>query len=550
LADFPAQDQARAHSLSLVLLFKPELIQEMSGQGGNGDPMVNIVYQIDGILGRLNIRNYSLDYFLTGVTVRLWAPNVMQRRPLTKMTLGMATKRLLEALDKKMTPQEHKHFGLSASTLGKVHDPVPGLPGMFTPDAVDSMVVTSSGVLEPGEDAAVGALFEEIFEAKKPKIEKESYVTPANIQGLSQNWQDSPEPQYESTPSQGLQHEKSFTTVKSDFSDGGSLREGREGNKELTAWFQHYLQGKWRWPLYSAGFNKVHQGSGCGELMLLQCDPFAAELGFQFLLQCAEGYAKEGTGQILIFSKKRGLGDIALSSLSRHYRGNPLAGKPAGGPPEASALSRAYDSLFPHAPQIAPCNRTDGLEQLLKYLEHDYLPKQRKRGNTLMPLAILIDNLDEFCGEDGNDAFRGLSHMKMRLREFNATLWVSRMGAADDAAIDPCLGLADYVLAVDHDGSRETARNGGNGAGGNAARMRSSEWEAAFHVDLPAAKLMQEVSLTKIRFQAHGSHRSFLGHYVYHRPSCLFKEINPSPQSASAQAPAPGASVAQSQQPG
>jgi hypothetical protein len=67
-------------------------------------------------------------------------------------------------------------------------------------------------------------------------------------------------------------------------------------------------------------------------------------------------------------------------------------------------------------------------------------------------------------------------------------------------------------------------------------------------VDLSVAKLMQEVSLAKIRFQAHGSHRHFQGCYVYHRPSCLFKEINPAPQGA-VHAP-PGASVAQGLQPG
>lgn len=543
--DFPGQDQARAHSLSLVVVFKPDLIRELYIQGGNTDQLTNIVYEIDTILGRLDIRKYSLDYFLTGITVRIWAPAALQRRQLVKMTLGMVTKKMVEALEKKMTPQEQKHFSLTASVFGKTYDPVPGLPGMFSAEATDTMVVTSSGSLGPGDEGAVSAILEDVFEPKKAKPEKESYVTPANIQGLSQNWQETQEPQYESAPSPGLHHEKGYSTDKGGFADS----QPREGGRELTAWFQNYTQGKWRWPLYSARFNKIHQGAGCGELLLLQCDAFAADLGFQFLLQCAEGYAKEGTGQVLIFSKKRGLGDIALASLSRHYRGNPLAGKPEGGVPTATALAKAFDSLFPNPPQIAPCNRQDGLEQLLKYLEHDYLPKQRKRGNVLMPLAILIDNLDEFGGDDKAETFRGLSQMKMRLREFNATLWVTRMGSPEASAADPCLGLTDYLLGLDHDGSREAAARNAEGPAKPVRQPRASEWESGFHVDLSVAKLIQEVALAKIRFQAHGSHRHFQGHYVFHRPSASFQEINPAPPPSAAPA-APGTSVAQGQQPG
>jgi hypothetical protein len=545
LLDLPVQDSARVHSLSIVFLFTPDLIRELYVQGGNNDQLVNIVYQIDSILGRMGIRNYSLDYFLTGISVRIWAPGALQRRPLVKMTLGLTVKRLLDSLEKKMTPQEQKHFALTSSAAGKIYDPVPGLPGMFSAESSETMVVTSSGSLEPGEDGAVTALLEEVFESKKPKSEKESYVTPSNIQGLSQNWQDSQEPQYESKPTAGLQHEKNYSPGKGDFA---SSQKG-EGNRELTAWFQNYTQGKWRWPLYSSAFNKIHQGLGCGEMLLLHCDPFAGELGFQFLLQCAEGYAKEGTGQVLIFSKKRGLGDLALSALSRHFRGNPLAGRPEGGVPEAASLAKAFDSLFPNPLQAAPCGRQDGLEQLLKHLEHDYLPKQRKRGNALMPLAILIDNLDEFAGESEAETFRGLSQLKMRLREFNGSLWVTRMGAMEQCSADACLGLADYQMMLDHDGSREAAAKSAESAGKGVRQPRASEWEAGFHVDLSVAKLMQEICLAKIRFQAHGAHRHFQGHYVYHRPSCLFKEISAIPQTGSVQTTptSPGTSVAQGQ---
>jgi hypothetical protein len=40
-------------------------------------------------------------------------------------------------------------------------------------------------------------------------------------------------------------------------------------------------------------------------------------------------------------------------------------------------------------------------------------------------------------------------------------------------------------------------------------------------------KLMHDLSLVKIRFQAHGSHRVLHGHYVYHRPTFLFREVHP-----------------------
>jgi hypothetical protein len=288
--------------------------------------------------------------------------------------------------------------------------------------------------------------------------------------------------------------------------------------------------------LYSSTFNKIHQGAGCGELLMLRCDPFASEPAFQFLLQSAEGFAKEGTGQVLVFSKRRALGELALASLSRHYRGNPLAGKPTGGVPAAGSLAKAYDALFPNPPQLIPCNRDDGLDHLLKYIEHDFLPKQRKRGAAQAPLVILIDNLDEFAGSDRAGVFRGLALMKTRLRDFNASLWTVRLAGSADASDDACLGLADYRLEFDHDGGREARHREPGGHPANPA-----EWESAFRLDLPPMKILQEVSLAKIRFQAHGSHRDFPGYYVYHRPSFLFREINPA-------APAqPNAAVAQAQ---
>jgi hypothetical protein len=113
----------------------------------------------------------------------------------------------------------------------------------------------------------------------------------------------------------------------------------------------------------------------------------------------------------------------------------------------------------------------------------------------------------------------------------------------EDGPKDPCLGLADYLLVLDHDGGREARlREVGNRS------PKAAEWESGFHVELSVAKILQEMSLAKIRFQAHGSHRDFPGYYVYHRPSFQFREINPAPQGV-AHAP-PGAPVVQGLTPG
>jgi len=76
-----------------------------------------------------------------------------------------------------------------------------------------------------------------------------------------------------------------------------------------------------------------------------------------------------------------------------------------------------------------------------------------------------------------------------------------------------------------------------------ALPFRPTDWESGFHADFSAEMLLKEFSLLKVRFQSHGSHRSFHGHYAYHRPSSLFQEISPPPASASqAQSSAAGSS--------
>ena len=521
LLDSSFQDQAKAHSLTVALLFKPELIREMTEQGLSSDQFLNIKYQIDAIFNRLNISNYSLDYFLTGVALRFRPAETLHQHPLNKAALILVTNHIIALVEKKMNGQEVKRFSLTASVLGKVWDPTPGLPGIFAGEASGSMTATSSGSLEPGENAIFQEILEDIFDPKA-KAGKEGNSLP-NTKGLSQNWQDSEEVQFETAPAQDLDHEVHSSQAKERYSDPKE----QLNSKELMAFFHLRSQSQWRWPLYSSTFNRLFGGLACGEMLLLQSDPFAAELAFHFLLQCAEAFSKEGKGQFLIFSKKRSLGELALSSLSRHYKTNPLTSS-AASKPDSATLAKTYAALFPNAPHMPACNRVDGLEQLLKYLEHDYLLKQKKKGGQLAPLIIILDNLSEFSQGNPDEDLRRLSAMKLRLAEFNSSLWVTQMRPLDPLVPQANLALANYLVTLDHNGAQDSTAQAKLGQ-----PSRPSEWEAGFHAEFTAEMLIKEFSLLKFRFQCHGSHRNFQGHYAYHRPSFLFHEINPAPASAS-----------------
>lgn len=556
LLDGGLQENARAHSLSVVLLFKPDLIREMSEQAGGNDQFLNIVYQIDGILGRVGIKSYSLDYFLTGMVARFCPYATLQHRPLNKAALTQVTKRFLDGVEKQMTTPEQKRFALGTAVLGKMWDPLPGMPGLFS-GGQDAVIVSSSGALQPCEEAPFMALLEDALDGKGSRpAERPSQAEPyaPNIQGLSQNWMND---QFEQDPTtdigKSFEMGKSFTAGKPETPAHKPGLGNREPSKELVGHLQAMAQGRWRWPLVSGYFNKVHQGSACGDMLLLQCDPFATDLAFNFLMQCAEGQAREGTGQIAIFSKGRSAGDLALPSLCRHYKANPMESRQANKFPDPAGLAKVHASLFPNIPHIPAVGRGEGLDNVVRYLEHDYLIKQKKGGNTLMPLAIIIDNIDEFWQDSDMETCKRLAAVKQKLREINGTLWVTQMRRPDGLA-DPraYLGLADHLVTLDHDGSLEAAD-----AGRPGRPPKAGEWEAGFHLDLSMGKLMHDVSLVKIRFQAHGSHRLLHGHYVYYRSTYLFREIHPpaatpaaAPQAApetearaqgSAAAPAPGA---------
>jgi hypothetical protein len=202
------QEKARAHSLSMVLLFKPDLIREMADQAGGADQFLKIIYQIDGLMGRLGIKSFSIDYFHSGAVVRFCPAATLQRRPLNKAGLAQVTKRLIEAVEFKMTPPEQKRFALGSSVLGKAWDPLPGLPGLFSGEGQDAVIVSSSGALQPGEDAPFASLFDEVLDGKGSRLQVERPGAPQlpepfapNIQGLSQGWNDGP---FEADPAADL----------------------------------------------------------------------------------------------------------------------------------------------------------------------------------------------------------------------------------------------------------------------------------------------------------------------------------------------------------
>jgi hypothetical protein len=529
LIDGGLQESARAHSLTAVFLFKPDLVREMQERGG-GDHFLHIVYQLDAILGRLGIKTYGMDYFLTGMVARFLPYGLLQERPMGRAALAQASRLLTEAIERQMQPQELKRFAVGSSAAGKAWDPLPGLPGLFSGEGQDTVIVASSGALQPCEEAPFAALLEEAGDGKISRLRADrpadainAYAS--NLQGLSQNWT---EGSYDPDPGIGLRKDYSArkpegTGPKRELGGMGGLG-GGEGDSELAAHLQACSQGRWRWPLFSGYFNKAHQGSACGEMLLLQCDPFASDIAFNYLMQCAETFAKEGAGQIAVFTKRRSAGDIALGSLRRHYKADPLDARHAGRFPDPEGLAKVHQSLFPGRPHAPACGRNEGLDNVLRYLEHDYLLKQRKTGGALMPLAVIVEDIDDFRLESDLETCKRLAALKQKLREVNGTLWVTQSRPAGSPAPRAYLGMADHLATLDHDGALEAA----DAAAPRAPR--AGEWEAGFHLDLSLGKLVHEISLVKIRFQAHGSHRVLHGHYVYYRPSLLFREIHPPAQ--------------------
>lgn len=545
--DDSLQQGARAHSLSAIFFFKPDLIREMQERRGGGDQFLDIVYQVDAILGRLGIKTYGMDYFLTGMVARFLPYGALQSRPMGRAALAQASRRLVEAIEKQMQQQELKRFAIGSAAEGKAWDPLPGLPGQFSGEGQDTVIVASSGALQPCEDAPFAAVLDEAGDGKISRLQADRPADAVNayassLQGLSQNWVEGP---FDPDPGMGMH--KDFAdrkpgdaTPKPDMGGMGGMGSlgAREGASGLAAHLQACSQGRWRWPLFSGHFNKAHQGSASGEMLLLQAEPFASDLAFNYLMQCAEAFAKEGAGQLAVFSKRRTAGDIALGSLRRHYKADPLDARQAGRFPDPEGLAKVHRSLFPGTPHVPACGRDEDLDNVLRYLEHDYLLKQRKTGSPLTPLAIIVDEIGDFQQEGAQETCKRLAALKQRLREVNGTLWITQSRPAGSPAPREYAGLADHIATLDHDGSLESADTG-------SKPPRPGEWEAGFHLDLSLGKLMHEISLVKIRYQAHGSHRVLHGHYVYYRPSLLFREIHPPAQGrggeARGQAPQPAA---------
>ncbi len=509
------QELGEAHSLSLHLMFKPELMREMtafSENNGGADYSLQIVYQIQHIFERLQLHTYVLDYFFTGMVVRFNPVRELQKYRLNKSTWAQVNKKLLEVLEKEMFPGEHKKYALQSSVMGKVWDPLPGMPGMFMGADHECLIVRSSGGLQAAEENFFTDLFSNALEGKQNQQSSQSVYASANTHGLSQHWEEAVDPSLLPNDPQAA---KNFAGAKPGFPE---IQE-QNSSSELNHFLHHRVLTKWRWPLFSNVFNKVYQGIGCGQVLFLQGLSFSGELCFQFLLQSAESFSKEGAGQVLFFTKKRTIGDMALASLSRHYKSNPLISRAAGQFPDIDGLVATYESLFTNAPQLMQSPPREGLEDILRYLEHDYILKQKKNGEGLIPLVIIIDNLEEYAAEDPQETYRNLAQLRNKLVDLNATLWISQVGSTWESISTLYLGLANYALRLDTDGALE-------GLDGRPGSNSQKLWENQFVVEPNLSKIMQELSLVKLHFRMHGAHREYSSSYIFQNSSCLFRETS------------------------
>ena len=499
---------SRPHSLTVIFAFQPEALREIENNLDPQQGIVQMAYQIGAIMERLHIQSFSLEYNPLSITAR-FVPHFFQIEPsLTKPNFLHLTKLFRDCLEKEMTKAEHKKFALGSTILGQGMDPMPGLPGNFG-DTNDVSTVWSLSLPCLSDDPIFEALFEESQTGKKTK--SSTVYAASNLQGLSQSWSDEPD----EIPHKDLKAPAKPTKVESETeADGYSERKQKEEIGLLESQLKLALSTAWNWPLMSQTFNHLYGGTQGGQVLLMQADPFAGELAFQFFLQCTEPMTREGKGQLLIFSKKRKQADLALAALSRHYGFNPLLAQD-GAKTDPMLMAKNYASLFATPPLMPVCGANEGLENLINYLEHDFQLRQKRRSGAPIPLVILIDNLEEFRSE-GAETYRGLMRLRQRLNDLNATLWLTHLTSPSQAeSVRPFLGLCDYHALLDHDGNFETPRVG------------MAAWEQAFSPDPSLRPTLHEIGLVRISFSAQGSHRRYPSSYLYHRPTFLFKEMTP-----------------------
>jgi hypothetical protein len=500
LGETVAQDRGIAHSLTLGFFFKPDTVKEMENAPDLRQGILQTAYQVGAILDRMGLKTYSLEYnpqFLTARFIPAAMPADFKRPQLAKLAQVLQTR-----VEKDMFPAEHKKFVPRAS-LVQGYDPMPGLPGLFG-DAKDTFTVWSLSPPHIAQEPIFTQLVEESLGIKKAAATADVYG-PSNLQGLMQSWNaDEEDAPKVSAPNTEARRQETHAD-----SEGFADRKQKAEVEQLGKYLKTAAASLWSWPLYSGMFQRVYRGTQCGQVLLLQTDPFAGDPAFHFLLQSAETLAKEGKGQVLVFTKKRAAGELALAALSRHLRGNPLL---AGNVPhDPEDLARSFASLFANPPLIPPCAPTEGLENLINYLDHDFQLRQKKTGSVPMPLCIVMDNLEEFRQADDHETYRALMKLRMRLRDLNATLWATHLVSPDKTeGARAYLGLADFHARFEYDGS---------GVGSDSAA-----WERSFSLDASLQSVLPDLSLARISFAAQGSHRHYPSQYLYHRPTSLFTE--------------------------
>lgn len=524
LIDGGFQESGRPHSLAFTFLFKPETARDLAAAADTRQMALELAYQVQGILGRLGLKNYELDYCPLGLTVRFQPLLLQMRKDVRKTELKRILETGLAKVDKEMFPEEHKRFALAASLIGKVLDPVPGMPGLFGPSAEEPVVAHALSPLRLNEETAVADWVDEVMEGKKRHSMSEAVYKATQLDGLSQGWEPAQEEGRSLTSphlgevgldgsglgggmsDSGLRGAETSPDEKEEF----IIRKGREEASALTFVFQKRLRKHWKWPLYSQSFTRQYQGLGCGQILQLDSPPFGTDSAFQFLLQSGEPFVKQGQGQMVVFSKRKGIADLALNALGRHLKAQPLASR-QGMAPDPKELAEAFGRLFPTPLLAPPCAPQESIDSILNYLDHDFQARQKKADGEPIPLAILIDNLDEFRQESLLESYARLLRLKQKLEALNATLWYTQ-GNHPAGLGEQALNLADYAVEWRF----------GPDADSSAAE---AEWESRFPLDPSLTQAMQDLCLLRLRFRAKGSHRRSGSAYLYHRPTGLFREV-------------------------
>ncbi len=536
LLDSGFQDHGRPHSLAFTFLFKPESARELAVSVDARQTALDMAYQVQGILGRLGLKNYELDYCPLGLTVRFQPLLLQMRKDVRKTELKRILETGLARVDKEMFPEEHKRFALAASLIGKVLDPVPGMPGLFGPNAEEPVVAHALSPLRLNEETALADWVDEVMEGKKRHSMSEAVYKATQLDGLSQGWEPGLE-EGRALPAaelgsgshngaglggglggglsgglgsgmggSGLRASEASPDEKEEY----ITRKGREEASALTFVFQKRLRKAWKWSLYSQEFTRQFQGLSCGQILQLDCPPFGTDSAFQFLLQSGEPFVKQGQGQMVVFSKRKGIADLALNALGRHLKVQPLAPR-QGMAPDPTELAETFGRLFP-TPLLAPiCSPQEGIDGILNYLDHDFQARQKKVEGEPAPLAILIDNLDEFRQDSPLESYTRLLRLKQKLEELNATLWYTQ-GNHPSGLGEQALNLADYAADWRFGPDEDTA-------------AAEADWESRFPLDPSLTKAMQDLCLLRLRFRAKGSHRRSHSAYLYHRPTGLFREV-------------------------